>query len=263
MAGILIGTPCTCPRAMRRLDFDSALGSLQRGRRAVRAFHRRETVPRQPGDHPRTRSATRRRAAVAAVEAQAADRRRPARRDRSRQGAGGAVPERACVPRRAPRRRADVGRGRGRSRGTTMVAIGTLMLQKPPPTWDDETLRTAEHELARALGPMAKVIVHRAAAQTTDRAELCSILSGSIVDPDMRRKLRRGVRARRPRAAFARGSGVRARARHGTARHRRAKQASYTRQARTGTGAAAGDGRTPGGQRARRKGLKCAARAGS
>jgi hypothetical protein len=30
-----------------------------------------------------------------------------------------------------------------------MVAIGTLMLQKPAPTWDDETLRTAEHELAR------------------------------------------------------------------------------------------------------------------
>ena len=87
--------------------------------------------------------------------------------------------------------------------GTTMVAIGTLMLQKPAPAWDDETLRTAEHELARALGPMAKVIVHRAAAQTTDRAELCSILSDSITDPEMRRNFV---------AAFERttGSGVRA-----------------------------------------------------
>ena len=87
--------------------------------------------------------------------------------------------------------------------GTTMVNIGTLMLQKPAPAWDDETLRTAEHELARALGPMAKVIVRRAAAQTTDRAELCSILSDNITDPETRRNFV---------AAFERtaGSGVRA-----------------------------------------------------
>ena len=108
--------------------------------------------------------------------------------------------------------------------GTTMVAIGTLMLQKPAPTWDDETLRTAEHELARALGPMAKVIVHRAAAQTTDRAELCSILSGSITDPDMRRNFV---------AAFERtaGSGVRAGAssHHGTASaHTKARTGGHT-----------------------------------
>ena len=72
--------------------------------------------------------------------------------------------------------------------GTTMMAIGTLRLQKPAPAWDDETLATAERELARALGPMAKVIVHRAAAQASDRAELCSILSDSIMDPDTRRQ---------------------------------------------------------------------------
>jgi len=72
--------------------------------------------------------------------------------------------------------------------GTTMVHIGTLMLQKPAPPWDDETLRTAEYELARALGPLAKMIVRRAAAQTSDRAELCMVLSDSIVDPDARRR---------------------------------------------------------------------------
>ena len=72
--------------------------------------------------------------------------------------------------------------------GTTMVSIGTMMLQKPAPTWDDETLRTAEYELARALGPMARLMVRRAAEQTNDRAELCSILSDSIVDPETRRK---------------------------------------------------------------------------
>ena len=73
--------------------------------------------------------------------------------------------------------------------GTTVVHIGTLMLQKPPPAaWDDETLRTAEHELARAVGPMAKVIVRRAAAQATDRMELCAILSDTITDPESRRR---------------------------------------------------------------------------
>ena len=49
---------------------------------------------------------------------------------------------------------------------------------------------------------MAKVIVRRAAAQTPDRAELCSMLSDSIADPDTRRQFV---------AAFERtaGSGVR------------------------------------------------------
>ena len=72
--------------------------------------------------------------------------------------------------------------------GTTVVNIGTLMLAKPAPPWDDDTLRTAEHELARALGPMAKVMVRRAAAQTVDRSELCAILSDSITDPESRRR---------------------------------------------------------------------------
>jgi tRNA A-37 threonylcarbamoyl transferase component Bud32 len=85
--------------------------------------------------------------------------------------------------------------------GATMVSIGTLMLQRPAPTWDEETLRTAEYELAHALGPMARVMVRRAADQTSDRGELCSILSECIVDPETRRKFV---------AAFNRtGSGVR------------------------------------------------------
>jgi eukaryotic-like serine/threonine-protein kinase len=72
--------------------------------------------------------------------------------------------------------------------GTTLVNIGTLMLGKPAPAWDEETLRTAEHELARVLGPMAKLIVRKAAAKTSDRVELCSILADNIVDLEMRRK---------------------------------------------------------------------------
>ena len=72
--------------------------------------------------------------------------------------------------------------------GTTMVSIGTLMLQRPAQAWDDETLRTAEYELARALGPLAKMMVRRAAAQASDRSELCMILSDSITDADARRR---------------------------------------------------------------------------
>ena len=72
--------------------------------------------------------------------------------------------------------------------GTTVVNIGTVMLKRPAPVWDEATLDSAEHELARFLGPMAKVIVHKAAAVSRDRAELCTMLSENIDDPDTRRK---------------------------------------------------------------------------
>ncbi len=72
--------------------------------------------------------------------------------------------------------------------GTTMVNMGTMMLHRPAAAWDDDTLRTAEHELARALGPMARLLVRRAAEQTNDRAELCSMLSDNISDPESRRR---------------------------------------------------------------------------
>ena len=86
--------------------------------------------------------------------------------------------------------------------GTTLVNIGTLMLQKPAPAWDEDTLRTAEHELARVLGPMAKLVVRKAAAQTHDRVELCSMLADNIIDVEMRRKFVDAFNAT--------GSGVRA-----------------------------------------------------
>jgi serine/threonine-protein kinase len=91
------------------------------------------------------------------------------------------------------------------------------MLAKPAMGWDDETLRTAEHELARALGPMAKVIVRRAAAQTNDRAELCAILSDSIADAESRRRFVDAFN-RIPGSHVSSGiSGARSGARHTTA----------------------------------------------
>lgn len=72
--------------------------------------------------------------------------------------------------------------------GTTLINIGQLKLHQPAASWDDATLNTAEHELARFLGPMAKIVVRRAAEKTHDRAELCSILGANIDDLDSRRK---------------------------------------------------------------------------
>ena len=78
------------------------------------------------------------------------------------------------------------------------------MLQKPAPAWDDETLLTAERELARALGPMAKVIVHRAAARraTARSSARCCRTASSI-------PRRAATSSRRssgpPAAAFVRG----------------------------------------------------------
>ena len=72
--------------------------------------------------------------------------------------------------------------------GTTVVNFGTVMLRRPPPAWDDATLDSVEHELARIIGPVARVLVHKAAVISRDHEELCSLLSENIDDPDTRRK---------------------------------------------------------------------------
>ena len=70
--------------------------------------------------------------------------------------------------------------------GTTVVGIGNIQLQTPAPFWDDATLQSAELALARFLGPMAKLIVRKAAAQANDCAELCSLLAENIEEDQAR-----------------------------------------------------------------------------
>ncbi len=70
--------------------------------------------------------------------------------------------------------------------GKTVVSLGSVTLRAPAPALDDTTLSTAERALTRFIGPMAKLIVRRAAAQARDRAELCLLLSESIDDPELR-----------------------------------------------------------------------------
>ncbi|HQR52755.1 MAG TPA: serine/threonine-protein kinase [Burkholderiales bacterium] len=70
--------------------------------------------------------------------------------------------------------------------GKTVVSLANVMLQKPLPVLDETTLTTAERTLARLIGPLAKVIVRRVAAQARDRAHLCLLLSENINDPQLR-----------------------------------------------------------------------------
>jgi serine/threonine-protein kinase len=74
----------------------------------------------------------------------------------------------------------------GEGEGNTVVSMGSVTLRPPLPALDDTTLTTAERTLARFIGPLAKLIVRKAAARAHDRAELCSLLSESIDDPGIR-----------------------------------------------------------------------------
>jgi len=56
------------------------------------------------------------------------------------------------------------------------------------PAWDDTILQTIERQLARILGPMAKVIVRKAASKTSDTQELYALAAESISDVDERKR---------------------------------------------------------------------------
>jgi serine/threonine-protein kinase len=60
----------------------------------------------------------------------------------------------------------------------------------PPPTrrgeWDDRVLQHAESELARHVGPVARVLVRKAAETTANIGELYATLAPNIHDPSAR-----------------------------------------------------------------------------
>jgi len=57
-----------------------------------------------------------------------------------------------------------------------------------PAAWDETTLRTVERQLAHFVGPMAKVLVRKAATQAHDVAELVSMLATNIGDHVQRQR---------------------------------------------------------------------------
>jgi serine/threonine-protein kinase len=70
----------------------------------------------------------------------------------------------------------------------TVVNLGEVPLHDPEPTvWDDTVLTTVERQLARFVGPMARIMVRQAAPQAHDVQELYALLATNIPDPEGRR----------------------------------------------------------------------------
>ena len=73
----------------------------------------------------------------------------------------------------------------------TVINLARVELDPAPqhPTeWDETTLSTVERQLANYVGPMAKVLVRKAATQTHDVAELYSLLAANIDDREDRQR---------------------------------------------------------------------------
>jgi serine/threonine-protein kinase len=71
----------------------------------------------------------------------------------------------------------------------TVINLARVALDPAPSQrseWDDTTLSTVERQLAHYVGPLAKVLVRKAATQTHDIAELYSLLAANIDDRDER-----------------------------------------------------------------------------
>ena len=80
------------------------------------------------------------------------------------------------------------------SSDATELNLSTVVMQPPlPPAWDESVLGTAERQLARFVGPVARVIVKKAAAQTNDLGELVSLLSDHIPTQIERSKFADGM----------------------------------------------------------------------
>jgi serine/threonine-protein kinase len=76
----------------------------------------------------------------------------------------------------------------------TEINLAAVKLQaQAPVAWDDTTLHTIERELADLVGPMARVMVKKAAARSRDTAELYALISDSITDPEVRQRFLDGL----------------------------------------------------------------------
>ena len=82
------------------------------------------------------------------------------------------------------------GGGRGATAGqleATVVNLAHVELGPPTTTqWNEATLSTVERNFARYVGPVARVLVRKAATQAQDVGELYSLLASNIGDNDER-----------------------------------------------------------------------------
>jgi len=81
--------------------------------------------------------------------------------------------------------------GESASHAEDQTVLNVAGIELPPPipmAWDDATLTTVERQLARFVGPMAKVLVRQAAAQCANVDEMYAILATNIVDSTTRQR---------------------------------------------------------------------------
>ena len=77
--------------------------------------------------------------------------------------------------------------GAGTAVEATVVNLARVELGPPSAAqWDDTTLSTVERNFARYVGPVAKVLVRKAATKAQDVTELYSLLASNIDDDDAR-----------------------------------------------------------------------------
>ena len=81
------------------------------------------------------------------------------------------------------------GMGTASALEATVVNLAHVELEPPSKSeWDDTTLVTVERNLARYVGPMAKLLVRKAATQTHDVNELYKLLATNINDQNERQR---------------------------------------------------------------------------
>ena len=77
----------------------------------------------------------------------------------------------------------------------TVLHLAAVKMEPPQASaWDDTVLRTIERELAQLVGPMARVMVKKAAGQTGDFGQLVALLSDNLTNPGVRKRFVDGMR---------------------------------------------------------------------
>jgi hypothetical protein len=89
---------------------------------------------------------------------------------------------------RVPMRRSDDRRIDRRKQGEGSAPPAAEATEKTPQAWDPAMLERARRDLAVYIGPMARVIVNRAAERALSVEDLYGTLAAEIVSPDDRRK---------------------------------------------------------------------------
>jgi serine/threonine-protein kinase len=81
--------------------------------------------------------------------------------------------------------------------GATEINLAAVKLESTVvlSAFEDTVLRTVERQLAHFVGPMARVMIRKAASQTSDLGELYSLVSENIHDPEEKRKFFEGAQA--------------------------------------------------------------------